>query len=75
MIDGILTIKGPNVGGTRLEYEYDIPIDEAREMLNELCHKPLIEKTRYKIPFEGFIWEVDRIYWEKMKVLFSQKLN
>ena len=56
---GILTIKGPNDHGARLEYEYDIPVDDAREILDLLCLKPLIEKTRHCIPFAGFIWEVD----------------
>ncbi|MGB3210672.1 MAG: CYTH domain-containing protein [Desulforhopalus sp.] len=69
---GILTIKGPSVGGTRLEYEYDIAVDEAREMLNELCCKPLIEKTRYKIPFAGFIWEVDEFKGENDGLLFAE---
>ena len=69
---GILTIKGPNVGGTRLEYEYDIPIDEAREILKELCHKPLIEKTRYKIPFEGFTWEIDEFFGENKGLIFAE---
>jgi CYTH domain-containing protein len=69
---GILTIKGPNLGGTRLEYEYDIPFDEAREMLHELCRKPLIEKTRYKIPFKGFIWEVDEFKGENSGLIFAE---
>lgn len=69
---GILTIKGANVGATRLEYEYDIPIDEAREMLRELCHKPLIEKTRYTIPFAGFIWEVDEFQGENDGLIFAE---
>lgn len=69
---GVLTIKGGNVGETRLEYEYDIPIDEAREMLRELCHKPLIEKTRYKIPFAGFIWEVDEFQGENDGLIFAE---
>ncbi len=69
---GILTIKGPNVGGTRLEYEYNIPFDEAREILYELCQKPLIEKNRYKINFEGFIWEVDEFKGENDGLLFAE---
>lgn len=69
---GILTIKGPSVGAARLEYEYDIPIEEAREMLNELCHKPLIEKTRYKIPYAGFTWEVDEFTGENEGLVFSE---
>ena len=69
---GILTIKGPNVGATRLEYEYEIPVIEARQMLQELCHKPLIEKTRYKIPFAGFIWEVDEFKGENEGLIFAE---
>lgn len=69
---GILTIKGPSEGATRLEYEYDIPVDEAREMLDRLCHKPLIEKTRYKIDFSGFIWEVDEFKGENKGLLFAE---
>jgi CYTH domain-containing protein len=69
---GILTIKGPNLGGVRLEYEYDIPFNEAQEMLHELCCKPLIEKTRYKIPFKGFIWEVDEFKGENAGLIFAE---
>jgi len=69
---GILTIKGPTVAGARLEYEYDIPINEAREILQELCRKPLIEKTRYKIPFRGFIWEVDEFKGENEGLIFAE---
>jgi len=39
---GYLTIKGPNKGATRVEYEYDIPESDATAMLNDLCEKPLI---------------------------------
>jgi len=69
---GILTIKGPSVNGVRLEYEYDIPIADAKEMLEKLCHKPLIEKTRYKIDFAGFIWEVDEFKGENEGLLFAE---
>lgn len=56
---GILTIKGKSIGATRLEYEYEIPVTDAQEMLDRLCEKPIIEKYRYTIPFQGFFWEVD----------------
>jgi adenylate cyclase len=57
--NAFLTIKGRNEGIKRLEYEYEIPINEANELLNFLCDHPIIEKTRTKIEWEGFIWEVD----------------
>jgi len=59
---GFLTIKGITVGATRLEYEYEIPALEAGELLEALCEKPIVEKHRYKIPYEGFIWEVDEFH-------------
>jgi adenylate cyclase len=56
-----LTIKGVTTGATRLEFEYDIPFDDANELL-ELCEQPLIEKTRYKIPVGNLVWEVDEFH-------------
>jgi adenylate cyclase len=69
---GILTIKGPSIGSARLEFEYDIPIDDAREMLDKLCNKPLIEKRRHKIPHQGFIWEVDEFEGENKGLIFAE---
>lgn len=54
-----LTVKGPEADSLRTEFEYAVPVSEAIQMLIELCEKPIIEKTRYKIPFGGHIWEVD----------------
>lgn len=56
---GYLTIKGIAVGATRTEYEYEIPADEASEMLDNLCERPLIEKTRYRVDYHGLTWEID----------------
>lgn len=56
---GFLTVKGRNRGAVRSEFEYEIPPEEAREMLEELCLRPLIAKYRYRIPYKGLVWEVD----------------
>lgn len=56
---GFLTIKEKRAGIKRLEYEYAIPLQEANEMLEQLCHQPIIEKYRYQIPLENVVWEVD----------------
>jgi len=53
-----LTIKGAMQGIVRAEWEYPIPVSEAGELLT-LCEQPLIEKYRYRIPFEGMLWELD----------------
>ena len=44
-----LTIKGPSIKYSRLEFEYPIPVEDAQEMLETLCERPFIEKVRYKI--------------------------
>jgi len=55
---GFLTIKGEG-GLVRSEYEYPIPPDHAEAMLDELCRKPLIEKTRHSLLVSGLVWTVD----------------
>lgn len=59
-----LTVKGSSQGIARAEYEYRIPVDDARYMLNNLCLRPTIEKNRYRINVEGFTWEVDEFMGE-----------
>ncbi|OEZ87668.1 inorganic triphosphatase [Janthinobacterium sp. HH106] len=55
----MLTIKGANVGATRGEWEYPIPLADAVELLDGLCEQPLIEKYRHRIEHAGMVWEVD----------------
>ena len=69
---GFLTIKGITVGVTRLEYEYEIPTQEAEELLTELCEKPLIEKNRYKIPYGGFTFDVDEFFGENEGLIVAE---
>jgi len=54
-----LTVKGITNGNTRSEYEFPIPLVDAEEMLDRLCVRPLIEKTRYRETVGGRVWEVD----------------
>ena len=69
---GFLTIKGPNIGATRVEYEYDIPEHDAMAMLDDLCEKPIIEKNRYKINYAGLIWEVDEFFGENKGLVVAE---
>lgn len=54
-----LNIKSAELGIRRLEFEYPVPLVEAEQLLDELCEKPLIEKTRYHLKHAGMLWEVD----------------
>lgn len=54
-----LNIKSATLGIERSEYEYEIPLADAEEMLDRLCRKPLVEKTRYEVQNGPHVWEVD----------------
>jgi adenylate cyclase len=67
-----LTIKGISVGASRSEYEYEIPMVDANEMLDQLCERPLIEKTRYRISHVGLVWEVDEFEGENRGLITAE---
>jgi len=67
-----LTIKGITEGATRAEYEYPIPVAHAREMLDTLCLRPLIEKRRYRVEYNGLIWEVDEFYGDNAGLIVAE---
>ncbi len=69
---GFLTIKGKSRGAARAEYEYPIPLADAREMLETLCSGPLIEKTRYLVEYGGFTWEIDEFAGENQGLLVAE---
>lgn len=55
---GYLTIKGPTVGISRSEFEYEIPLEDAKQLIAQFAEKT-IEKYRYEIKFGNHLWEVD----------------
>ena len=54
----VLTLKGRQEGISRAEFEYAIPLEDARELM-EIARPNIVEKRRYKVPFEAHVWEVD----------------
>ena len=54
-----LNIKSATIDITRQEFEYEIPLADASEMLETLCEKPIIDKTRYLLKNENHVWEID----------------
>jgi adenylate cyclase len=56
-----LTVKGlgSESGASRPEFEYEIPVTDAREMLDCLALRPQIDKTRYRVTVADFVWEID----------------
>ena len=63
---GYLTIKGKSDDFfVRSEYEYSIPIEDARKMLSEFCGERIVDKIRHYVPAEnGMVWEIDEYLGE-----------
>jgi adenylate cyclase len=68
----VMTIKGRTVGASRGEWEYPIPLDDARVFLDALCEKPIIEKTRYRIAHRGMVWEVDEFHGDNAGLVVAE---
>lgn len=67
-----LTIKGKTQGMTRQEFEYPIPLNDAETMLDTLCDRPLIEKTRYAIQLGNFFWEIDEFFGDNQGLILAE---
>ena len=66
-----LTIKGRTEGITRAEFEYAIPVAEARELL-ALCLPTIIDKTRYRVSFGEHKWEIDVFHGENHGLVIAE---
>ncbi len=68
-----LTIKGigDEVGLSRVEFEYEIPLADAQQLL-ALCEGTVIEKIRRVIPYQGFNWEVDEFFGENQGLVIAE---
>ena len=65
-------IKSATVGTQRQEYEYEIPLEDAHEILDTLCKKPLIEKTRYFIRSGDLTWEIDEFHGDNQGLVVAE---
>jgi len=67
-----LNIKSATLGVTRKEYEIPVPVEDAREMIELLCEKPVIEKTRHYIPQGQHMWEVDEFVGDNEGLIVAE---
>ena len=67
-----LTIKGRKTGLSCPEYEYPIPVAEAKDLLERICLRPFIEKIRYVLDFKGMIWEIDEFTGENEGLVVAE---
>ena len=67
-----LNIKHTLDGIDRLEFEYPIPLDDAREMLEQVAMRPLIEKTRHLVEYAGHLWEIDEFFGDNAGLVVAE---
>jgi adenylate cyclase len=68
----VITIKSKSTGATRGEWEYEIPVPDAAELLDRLCEQPLVEKVRHRIDHRGHTWEVDEFRGENAGLVVAE---
>jgi len=68
----LLTVKGKNDGPIRLEFEYEISVSDANEMLNKLCDSPIIEKNRHTLMHENHEWVVDVFHGDNSGLIVAE---
>lgn len=67
-----LTIKGRPTGIVRPEYEYSIPMKDAKELLALTDQRKLVEKNRTKISYKGKVWEVDEFFGKNTGLVVAE---
>ncbi|MDJ0652752.1 MAG: CYTH domain-containing protein [Xanthomonadales bacterium] len=67
-----LNIKSRELGASRLEYEYEIPLAEGHEILERVSNGPVVEKTRHLIRFQGHLWEVDEFHADNQGLVVAE---
>jgi len=67
-----LNIKGATLGIRRQEFEYPIPIEDAKELLTTLCDNPLIEKTRHYVRIGEHVWEIDEFVGDNEGLIVAE---
>jgi adenylate cyclase len=66
-----LNIKSRELGHTRQEFEYPLPVDEARALL-ALCVGGLVEKNRHLVRHDGHLWEVDEFLGDNAGLVVAE---
>lgn len=67
-----LNIKSATIGSHRQEYEYEIPLADANAILDDLCHKPLIEKVRHFVSYDRHLWEIDEFMGDNAGLIVAE---
>lgn len=69
---GQLTVKGGTSGISRSEYEYEIPLQDAEEMIADLVSGSVIDKTRYKVRCGDHVWDLDLFHGDNQGLIMAE---
>jgi len=67
-----LNIKSATLGIRRSEFEYEIPLSDAEDMLEQVAIRPFIDKTRYKVKCGEHLWEVDLFHGDNEGLIVAE---
>jgi adenylate cyclase len=67
-----LTLKSPLSGISRREYQYEVPLKDAEEILEAFCDLPAVEKIRYRIEHGGHSWEIDEFQGDNEGLVIAE---
>ena len=66
-----ITVKGASAGATRAEFEYAIPVDDARQLL-ALCDGPQVRKIRRELRLGAHLWEIDEFQGDNAGLVVAE---
>ena len=69
--EAYLNLKSRELGHTRQEFDYAIPVGDARALL-ALCVGGLVDKRRHYVNHEGHLWEVDEFLGDNAGLVVAE---
>lgn len=67
-----LNVKSRQLGTTRQEYEYAIPLSDAHQMLETLTEPGAIDKTRHRVPVRDVVFEIDEFHGDNTGLVVAE---
>ncbi|WP_029407644.1 CYTH domain-containing protein [Thiomicrorhabdus sp. Milos-T2] len=67
-----MNIKSLEIGLSRDEYEYEIPLDDGKKILATLASGPVIEKERHLVTVDSHTWEIDEFFGDNQGLVIAE---
>lgn len=69
---GALNLKGLTLGVSRSEFEFEVPVEDARQIIEQYCRGAVIQKTRHYLELGGHQWEIDEFAGENTGLIVAE---